>query len=331
MCSVGSVAEEGTFMSSTPEGNHPPEQPRWGQRNPAPGEPGHHPQPQPDTSQTTYGQPQNPAAQYPAAPAGYSVQQSGSGMAHPGGQPAPAQKPKRPMTMILALVLMLLAGAAALTLSIMSFLNFISINPADIGPFWTEAFEEAQAQQGPEAEQVTVEDMLYVVGVMVLLGGIVLAVLYAVFAFVGTMTGNVGRILATIFLAGSVFLIFFGALNLIVTALSLAAIVALWLPASNSYIRSRKAWKQRPYGSGPGQPGAPQQHPYQQAPYQQGPYQPDPYNPGPDQQGPYQPGPYNPGPDQQGPYQQGPYHPDANSSAPNKDPRDNPYGGSTPR
>lgn len=310
MCSVGSVAEEGSFVSSTPEGNRPPEQPRWGQRNPAPGEPGHHPQPQPEASQPAYGQPQSTSAQYPAAPARYYAQHPGQGMAHPGGQPAPAQKPKRPMTMILALVLMLLAGAAALTLSILSFLNFISINPADMDPFWTDAFEEAQAQQGADAEQVTVEEMLYVVGVMVLLGGILLAVLYTVFAFVGTMTGNVGRILATIFLSGSVFMLLFGPLNLIVTGLSLAAILALWLPASNSYIRGRKAWKQHRSGPGPGQFGLHQQ------PYQQG---------------PYNPGPYQPTPDQQGPYNSGPYNPEANPGASREDPRDNPYGGSTPR
>ncbi|WP_218222110.1 hypothetical protein [Nesterenkonia sp. Act20] len=331
-------------MSSTPEGNRPPEQPRWGQRNPAPGEPGHHPQPQPDASQPAYGQHQNPAAPYAAAPAGYYAQQPGQGMAQTDGQPTPGQKPKRPMTMILALVLMLLAGAAALTLSILSFLNFISVNPADIDPFWTEAFEEAQAQQGADAEQVTMEEMLYVVGVMVLLGGILLAVLYTVFAFVGTITGNVGRILATIFLAGSVFMILFGPLNLIVTGLSLAAIVALWLPASNNYIRSRKAWKQRPRGGPYGDPqpqggyaaGNPQQQwqqpggPGEPVSRQQGPYDQGPYQPGPYDHGPYQPGPYQPGPHQQGPYQQDPYNPDAGSNRPDEDPR-NPYGGSTRR
>ncbi|MGJ9373072.1 hypothetical protein [Nesterenkonia sp. CF4.4] len=355
-------------MSSTPEENRTPEQPRWGQRRPEGSTPNQQPgqgapQDQPSGygrsagygESAGYGQPpstgqhsgshqsygsgqgdgQQPGqVQHGGGQVGYGAPQ---GQLQPGyGQPgygqgsygqggygpgaAPAQKPKRPMTLILAMVLMLLAGAAALTLSILSFSSFASVDPQDVDPFWTEVAAESQAQQPPGAEELSVQELMLGLGVLVLLGGIILASLYAMFAFVGTMTGNVGRILATIFLAGSVFMIFFGAENLIVTGLSLAAIVALWLPASNTYVRDRKAWKEfartgNPYGSaasqGPGQPGP--QNPQGWAPQQQNPYQ----------QGPHQQGPYQQGQSghagQTGPGQQNPSQ------------RDNPYGGSSPR
>ena len=315
-------------MSSTPEENRPPEQPRWGQRRPEGSVPdqqaGERASQGQDQSQgygrsagygesAGYGQPPSSGQPYgssqgqgPGQPWNYGQQGGGQGGGgqQGGGQfgygaqgsyrpgAAPAQKPKRPITLILAMVLMLLAGAAALTLSILSFTDFTSVDPADVDPFWTEVAQESQAQQGPGAEEFTVEELMLGLGVMVLLGGIILAVLYTVFAFVGTMTGNVGRILATIFLAGSVFMILFGPENLIVTGLSLAAVVALWLPASNTYVRDRKAWKElsragSPYG-GPGQPGP--QNPQGWAPQQ----------PGPHQQGPHPQGPYRPG---QNPYQ----------------------------
>ncbi|MCH8570751.1 hypothetical protein LSI54_05160 [Nesterenkonia sp. AY15] len=325
-------------MSSTPEENRPPEQPRWGQRRPEgsvphqePGQgsdPGRGQSPgygrsagygesagygqPPSSGQASYGQ--SNYGQPGGGQFGYGTTQGqlqpGYGQ-HPGGGhgpgAVPTRKPKRPLTLILAMVLMLLAGAATLTLSILSFLDFTSMDPQDIDPFWTQVAEESQAQQGPGAEELSVQDLMLGLGVMVLLGGIILAVLYTVFAFVGTMTGNVGRILATIFLAGSVFMILFGPENLIVTGLSLAAIVALWLPASNAYVRDRKAWKEfsrpgNPYG-GPGQHGP-------QNPQGWAPQQPDPYQ----QQSPSQ----QQGPYQQNPHQQGP-------------PQDNPYGGSTPR
>ncbi|KUG60633.1 hypothetical protein AVL63_09850 [Nesterenkonia jeotgali] len=224
------------------------------------------------------------------------------------------------------MVLMLLAGAAALILSIFSFLDFTSMDPQDVDPFWTEVAEESQAQQGPGAEELSVQDIMLGLGVMVLLGGIILAALYTVFAFVGTMTGNVGRILATIFLAGSVFMILFGPANLIVTGLSLAALVALWLPASNTYVRDRKAFKDAarspgPYG-GPGQPGP--QSPQGLGPASQGQHQPGSY-----QSGPYQQSPGQQGSPQQNPYQQNPYQQGPHQSGPR--PQDDPYGGSTPR
>lgn len=342
-------------MSSTPEENRPPEQPRWGQRRPE----GSVPDRQPDEGahrspgqspgygrSAGYGE----SAGY-GQPQGWS--QPGHGQQGAGGHAGasvPAQKPRRPLPLILAMVLMLLAGATAITLSILSFLDFTSVDPQDVDPFWVEVVEESQAQQGPGAEELTVQDLMLGFGVMVLLGGIILAALYTVFAFVGTMTGNVGRILATIFLSGSVFMILLGPENLIVTGLSLAAIVALWLPASNTYVRERKAWKDlsrpgSPYG-GPGQPGpqhpqgwAPQQAgPYPQGPSQQSPYQPGPYEQGPDQQSPYQQGPYQQSPYQPGPYpqgpQQGPYGsaPDATGSGEDDQrPQDSPYGGSNPR
>ncbi|MBO0594276.1 hypothetical protein I2485_03555 [Nesterenkonia sp. E16_7] len=330
-------------MSSTPDENRPPEQPRWGQRRPE----GSVPNPQPDPGASP-GQASHPGQTPPSGygrssgygesagygrppsygPSGYGQPGAGPyGYGQPQSQPqpghdrpghgqqsnlgptaAPTRKPKRPLTLILAMVLMLLAGVAALTLSVLSFLDFTSMDPQDVDPFWSQVVEESQTQQGPGAEELSVEDLMLGFGVMAILGGSILAALYTAFAFVGTMTGNVGRILATIFLAGSVFLILFGGGFLIVTGLSLAALVALWLPASNAYVRDRKAFKDfsRPGGpyAGPGQPGPPTAQSWAQ------------------QSGPYQANPYQQGPPQQRPPQQNP---------PQENPQDNPYGGSTPR
>ncbi|GAA1139262.1 hypothetical protein [Nesterenkonia lutea] len=377
-------------MSSTPEENRPPEQPRWGQRNPPPGEPGHQsPPPAADESssqgaaagygapsgsgdssrygqsqgygtQPGYGSPRGPGTPsgyegqsgYGAPQGPYPGQQPGQhpgelqsrGGSHPGGYGSPSgdrfaaqQKPRRPVTLILAMVLMLLAGAAALALSIFSFLDFASANPQDVDPMWSEVIEDTQAQQGAAGtggEELTVEDMLYAVGVLALFGGILLAALYTLFAFVGTMTGNVGRILATIFLAGSVFMIIFGPVYLIVTGLSLAAILALWLPASNAYVRSRKAWKDQARGAGPyGDPRGPGVYPgggqqqWQPAPHNPGPYGSDPYSPGAQSPGGYNPGPYNPGPHGSGPYGSGAHGQGSGERSPDSD--ENPYGGAS--
>lgn len=321
-------------MTNTPEENRPsgPEQPRWGQRHPEgslPHSPAQGSGARPDAQPGGYGAPAGYGQQSGhSVPSSYGQPQnlppmgpySGPQGAHSGGMNmGPAQKPKRPITLILALVLMLLAGATALILSIMSFLNFISMSPEDMSPFWNEAFEEAQAQQGAAGEEITATDMMYGLGVFVLIGGIILAVLYTVFAFVGTMAGNVGRILATIFLAGSVFLVLFGPANLIVTGLSLAAIVALWLPASNTFIRNRKAWKDASRsGSHYGDPSGGNSH---QGQYGPGPVDQGSYNSGPQSPDTYNPGPYNQGPYGSAPQNQGPYYPGADSQSP----RENPY------
>lgn len=295
-------------MSHTPPENpysgRDPERPRWGQSKPE-GEdrPGGQPAPegspygqnpyggsshygQPDYGQSPYGQPSygqpSPYGQpssssqgspYAAAPA--------SGVQHSGYAGGPAPQPpaaslKRPLMLVLAMVSMLAGGVTAVILSFYTFSWLTSVSPGTVdGQFWTEFEQEIRRSSELEgmSPEEAFETVMFTLGSMVVIGGFVLLALYTMFAFVGTLTG-VGRILATIFLAGSVTLVPFGVANLILVALSAAAIVFLWLPESNAYFREKKSRKQRvgPGGYPPqAYTGLPGQPPYDSAPYGPGP------------------------------------------------------------
>lgn len=129
-----------------------------------------------------------------------------------------------------------------------------------------------------EPEQM-MDVMLQSIGVMALLWAAVLFAVYIALAFVGTMTGNVGRVLATIWLVGSLLFLLLGhdgasriLIGLTVLA-SIGALILLWLPASNDFVRQRRAFKEAqqrssysgyagpPPGHG-GQPGSSGSGPY---------------------------------------------------------------------
>ena len=312
-------------MSHTPPenpyGGREPERPRWGQSRPEGDE---RAQGQPASGGSPYGQnpyaAPSPYGQAPGEQAPYgqpSYGQSGYGQPYgqpDHGQPSPYSQPssaapgagapragyaggpppqqfgnalKRPLMLVLAMVTMLAGGVAAVLLSFFTFSQLSRLGPGTVdGEFWR-GFEE-EVRRSAELEGMTPEEafdmVMFTLGSMVVVGGFVLLALYTTFAFVGTLTG-VGRILATIFLAGSVTLIPFGLANLILVALSAAAIVFLWLPQSNAYFRERKARKlqSRPGGYSP--------QPYTSQPYTSLPGQ-QPYGAtAPGQSGPGQSGP----------------------------------------
>lgn len=207
---------------------------------------------------------------------------------HPGDYPAGGimQKPKRPSSLVLAMVLMLVAGGLSL---IWGIYTIVAVQAEDAAALMSEPAREAMMQSlqaDPQLQELSpdeaLEMMLVVLGVAALIWGLILLAIYVTLAFVGTMTGNVGRILATIWLAGSVLFLLLGfngasyAIIVLTVLASLAALVLLWLPASNTFVQQRRASKeaQRQASFGGYQPGPP---------------------PGTTQTGPGQPGPGQPG------------------------------------
>lgn len=213
------------------------------------------------------------------------------------------------------MILMLVAAATSLAWGIYV---MVTLQAQDASELMSDQFREsmvASMQGDPQLEELSPEEALEMtllgLGVLALVWAFIVAAIYLTLAFVGTMTGNVGRILATIWLAASPLFLTLAydggsyGLTGVTVALSFAALILLWLPASNVYIRRRRDYKeaQRVGGSGPppgsfgpgpqgqgyGPPygGAPQQYdPSQQQPYGGAPH-------GPSQQ--YGPGPYGPG------------------------------------
>ena len=212
-----------------------------------------------------------------------------------GGYPGPASthKPKRPTTLVLSMVLMLVAGGLSL---IWGIYVLVSMQTEDAEALMSPEMREVMTesfQTDPQLQQLSQEEALEMLlmgfGVFALVWSLVLLAIYVTLAFVGTMTGNVGRVLATIWLAGSVLFLLLGydatsytIIGLTVIA-SIVALILLWLPASNTFVQQRRAVKEAQrrgsyggYQSGPppgyggaqqpgaGQPGTGQgpQNPY---------------------------------------------------------------------
>lgn len=230
-------------------------QPTWGQPQQSQGwqnPPAGSYQPQPDFAQAPGGY----------APGGYAPAGYPSAGAQPFGS---SGKPKRAGTLMAALFLLIGAAVSALAWGIYTFADLPMQNPDQIlSPSYQQMFIE-QMQADPQFQGVSeaevLELMLLSLGLMALVWAVVVAVIYVAMAFVGTMTGNVGRILATIWIAGSLFLFFFGynggsyGLILTTVVLSFAALVMLWLPASNKYIRDRRTYKEFQRSGGYSAPG----------------------------------------------------------------------------
>lgn len=270
----------------SPYGQPPQDQP------PQSGQPGESPYGQSPYGQSPYGQP--PATDSPYGhPGGYGQQPGGYGQApdqgyvqqqaqHPGqhqaagygypGYAAPSRKPTRPTSLLMAMALMLVAAATSLVWGIYTIVNVPS-HPEVLPPGFQEEFQRELAND-PQFEQMPpgelTEFTLFGMGIIALIWSFVLVAVYITMSFVGTMAGNPGRIIATVWCGFSVLFAFFGfdavsnALVWTTVLLSLAAIVLMWLPPSSTYIREAKAWKRAPRGGFPAQqlggppPGGPQ-------------------------------------------------------------------------
>lgn len=258
---------EPTADASETGGQHNPYgQPAWGQPGAEPASPG------------SSGQ-QGPYAAAPGEPSASPAQPGWQQAPPPGGYPGSAvtHKPKRPTTLVISMVLMLAAGALSL---IWGIYVMVSLQAQDASALMGEQMRDAMVssfQNDPQLQDVSPEEALDMallgIGVFALIWAVVLLAVYVALAFVGTMTGNVGRVLATIWLTGSLLFLLLGydgasfsIIGLTVLA-SIAALVLLWLPASNDYMHQRRAFKDaQRYQQHGGYPGGPS------GPVQQGPY-----------------------------------------------------------
>lgn len=175
----------------------------------------------------------------------------------PGGYPA-QQRPKRPATLWTVLATLLAAGVTSLIwgLYVLVTLPAQSLEGTFGGAFNDIFFEEMerQAEVDPNLQNLSAQELeeatLAMFGIMALVWSGILLALYITTAFLGAMVGNPGRILATIW-AGLSLLFFtlghdgasYGLISATV-ALSLVAVIMMWLPASSQYVRHRKWQKE---------------------------------------------------------------------------------------
>lgn len=244
-------------------------QPTWGQ--PSGGDqPASAPEASSPYGQNPYGQ--NPYAQPAGQDGGYHTgyQPAPYGQPPQGQQPqeqgfapaAPAEKPKRPGTLVGALFAMIGAGLLSLGWGIYS---FAALAGSQLQDFMTEAQYDAfleqldeewerQAAANPELEGTDPEELLdlymSIFGGMAVMWALFLLAMYLLWGFLGTIVNNACRIIATIWCGLSVFMLMLGifaplalAMTAGVVGLSILAIVLMFLPASNRYFRERRAWK----------------------------------------------------------------------------------------
>lgn len=191
------------------------------------------------------------------------------------GLPAAPQRPKRPGT--LWAVLFLLLGAAATSLAwgiyVLATLPLQTMSEALGAGAFAETFQqelERQAAEDPDLQGLTQqqleETLLFGLGLFALAWAAFLMAVYITMAFLGSMAGNPGRILATIWCGLSLAFLLLGhdgasyGIISATIACSAAAVVMMWLPASTEYIRHRR-WEKEVLRSahyGGGYPGAQQ-------------------------------------------------------------------------
>lgn len=219
--------------------------------------------------QSPYGQQQPGGAPYGGASGSPYGGGPGSSYGGPASQPGwntqgagPAEKPRRPWTLLTSLFLVIGAGLVLGIAGALTMRRVQQASPEELmadpesfsGAFWEGFFAEA-----PPAEH---QELLTVFGVMALVFAIIGFLVYLALAFVGAFAGHPGRIIATIVLGlglvGNLLAIFpYGPWMLLVAALSLVAIILYWLPQTNSFIRRRRELRQGGVGAYPGAPGGP--------------------------------------------------------------------------
>lgn len=205
------------------------------------GEPQHHG----GWQQSNYHQPQNQQGGY--APQTYSA----------------AERPKRPGTLWATLAALLAAGVTSLIWGIYVFVTLPTQSLEEVfGGAFSQTFVEEmerQSAQDPELQNLSAQEMeevtLVGIALVALVWAFILLALYVTSAFLGSMAGNPGRILATIWAGLSVLFFFLGhdgisyGIIFATVALSIVAIVMMWLPSSSGYIRHRR-WEKEVSRSG---------------------------------------------------------------------------------
>ncbi|TLP74093.1 hypothetical protein [Nesterenkonia sphaerica] len=190
---------------------------------------------------------------------------------HPQPSPSAAQRPARPGALWGVLAALLAAGVTALLWGIYIFATIPGQTMDEVfGGAFSQTFVEEmerQSTQDPDLQNLSAQEMeevtLLGIGVFALVWGFVLLALYVTTAFLGSMAGNPGRVLATIWSGLSLLFLLLGydaisyGLIFATVGLSIAAIVLMWLPGSSRYIRYRRWEKEVSRGGHYGNP-APQ-------------------------------------------------------------------------
>ena len=229
--------------------------PQYGQNTPQYGQ---QPYGQDQQGQSPYGQQygqqpygQNPQGQSPYGqqygqqPYGYQNAVPGQ-YGYPGGQGQPAAKPTAPREVIIAFWLII--AAAALT-AIEMLTELANLDGSMAMVLNDPSVREALGEQGGQfSEQELAQMMSGTAGVFIVIIAVIAVGLYLMVAF-GVKAGKnwariTGAVLAALSLFG-LFNIWFGTLAVL---LGIAAIVLLFLPASNQFFQASKAHKFGIYG-----------------------------------------------------------------------------------
>ncbi len=225
-------------------------QPQYGQNAPQYGQG----QPQygqnaPQYGQQTYGQGQQGQSpygqQYGQQPYGYQNAVPGQ-YGYPSGQPQTGAKPTRPREVVIAFWL-IIAAAAMTAIEMLTELSNLDGTMAAV--LQDPSVREALGEQGGQFSDAELSQMMSgTAGVIIVITAVIAVGLYLLVAF-GVKAGkNWARITGTVFAALSLFGLFniwFGTLSVL---LGIAAIVLLFLPASNQFFQATKAHKFGIYG-----------------------------------------------------------------------------------
>jgi hypothetical protein len=213
-------------------------QPQYGQNAPQYGQQpyGQQPYGQGQQGQSPYGQ------QYGQQPYGYQNAVPGQ-YGYPGGQAPTGAKPTRPREVIIAFWL-IIAAAAMTAIEMLTELSNLDGTMAAVlkDP-------SVLGEQGGQFSDAELSQMMSgTAGVIIVITAVIAVGLYLLVAF-GVKAGkNWARITGTVFAALSLlglFNVWFGTLAVL---LGIAAIVLLFLPASNQFFQATKAHKYGIYG-----------------------------------------------------------------------------------
>ncbi|TJY69877.1 hypothetical protein E4J89_09265 [Arthrobacter sp. CAU 1506] len=200
---------------------------------------GQQPYGQGQQGQSPYGQ------QYGQQPYGYQNAVPGQ-YGYPSGQPQVGAKPTRPREVVIAFWLII--AAAALT-AIETLTELSNLDGTMATVLQDPSVREALGEQGGQFSDAELSQMMSgTLGVIIVVTAVIAVGLYLLVAF-GVKAGkNWARITGTVFAALSLFGLFnfwFGTLSVL---LGIAAIVLLFLPASNQFFQATKAHKYGIYG-----------------------------------------------------------------------------------
>ncbi|EMY34547.1 hypothetical protein D477_009063 [Arthrobacter crystallopoietes BAB-32] len=237
-------------QQSGPYGQNQPQYGQYGQNTPQYGQnaPGYGQQPGSYGQGTpSYGQNAPQQGQYGQQPGPYGYQSAQPGQySYPSSQPQPGSAPARPKEVTTAFWL-IIAAAVFSAIEIIYSLATMDTLLASLAD--DPSVRDALSQTGGEISEEQFMDMMGgMAGVVLVIVGLIMIGLYLMVAF-GVKAGkNWARITGTVFAALSLLGLFPFGLHSVTVLLGVAAIVLLFLPASNEFFKAVSARKFGIYG-----------------------------------------------------------------------------------